>query len=484
MYITETVLLLLLASLLVLRTIPALPGLVARSEWGLCLLVLLLTFALGQARWQMLPAWLLVLWTGWRVWQSPSPLQRNRGTTVLGTSALLLSAVLAAGMPVITLPAPAGPWPVGTTVLTLTDPARTNAGFGNPDARQLTVQLWYPGAVAEAPLRPLWADLYRGPADPVARLAGYLRNIPTHSRQDLPLAAAAATWPLLVYSHGLTLFPEQNTLLMEHLASYGYVVAAVGHTYMGTRILLSEDKAVIGDFSRLQAAMAESNAESTPELTARAHTADSRLARASIDLEYIEASQALNALMTLWVEDLDFVLDAFTTRRNLHPGLLPFAGQIDSARIGMLGMSFGGGAITEICKTDARCKAGVNLDGGIFGSRQRVPLQVPHLVLASPPNVKYFEYQLLTSSAPHHLGVIAGTTHADFMDLALLFPLLKWLGLAGPIDPGRMLALMNRTTERFFDAWLRDGKPDWYSSTADFPELLIETRNAGVPATP
>ena len=61
------------------------------------------------------------------------------------------------------------------------------------------------------------------------------------------------------------------------------------------------------------------------------------------------------------------------------PKLQAISDRIDADRIGLVGMSFGGGAVTELCKSDARCRAGLNIDGGTFGRRQREPLQLPFL---------------------------------------------------------------------------------------------------------
>jgi len=43
--------------------------------------------------------------------------------------------------------------------------------------------------------------------------------------------AAAGRFPLLVFNHGAGSYREQNTFLMEHLASSGYVVASVAHPH-------------------------------------------------------------------------------------------------------------------------------------------------------------------------------------------------------------------------------------------------------------
>jgi len=480
MHATEIALFVQLGCLLAALSIPRFPRSATRAQCGLCILTLLLGLVMGQGRWQLLPAWLWLAWVGWQMLPPQAAATRGSGLSQLagGLSALGLSLLLALGLPVPTLPAPAGPFLVGTQLLTLEDRSRDDSILGAPGTtRTLSLQLWYPTTVDSGPNRSLWAELYRGRIDLIAALTGYLRKASTHSRQDAPLAANVRPWPLLIYSHGLSLFPEQNTLLMEHLASQGYLVAAVGHTRMSTRVLLDAEQPVYSSLGRIRSALQQSNTQATPEQLEQIAQTASRFERATIALEAIEASTDLNALMAIWVDDLRFVLDALTARRDDYPALRPFALNSDPERIGLLGMSFGGGAITEVCKIDERCKAGLNLDGGIFGSHQRQPLATPHLVLASPANVPFFEYQLLVSAAPHALAVVSGTTHADFMDLTLVLPALKWLGLAGgSIDARRASQLMNAVSGRFFDTWLRNG-PTLEFSAVDFPELTVEYRN-------
>ncbi|MBN1240571.1 MAG: hypothetical protein JXB36_18860, partial [Gammaproteobacteria bacterium] len=76
-------------------------------------------------------------------------------------------------------------------------------------------------------------------------------------------------------------------------------------------------------------------------------------------------------------------------------------------------MSFGGGAVTEICKSDERCRAAVNLDGGLWGDSMREPLTFPYLALASPVNRPFFEHDRLTSEAPYFALTVADATHAN-----------------------------------------------------------------------
>ena len=51
----------------------------------------------------------------------------------------------------------------------------------------------------------------------------------TSSYHDAPYAPPAGAPRILIYSHGLISFASENSMLMEHLASRGYVVIALQH---------------------------------------------------------------------------------------------------------------------------------------------------------------------------------------------------------------------------------------------------------------
>ncbi|MER3481641.1 MAG: hypothetical protein C4327_14550 [Meiothermus sp.] len=103
-----------------------------------------------------------------------------------------------------------GPYAVGVRTLQLTDPAR---------ARGLTVEVWYPAQRAATAAPPA---VYQGVVGSVAF------NLPGQARRDA--APEAGKFPLLVYSHGQPGSRYQSAYLMEHLASRGFVVAAIDHT--------------------------------------------------------------------------------------------------------------------------------------------------------------------------------------------------------------------------------------------------------------
>jgi hypothetical protein len=137
-------------------------------------------------------------------------------------------------------------------------------------------------------------------------------------------------------------------------------------------------------------------------------------------------------------------------------------------------MSYGGGAVTEFCKSDARCRAAMNMDGGLWGSRARQPLTVPYLALASPGNAPFFEHGLLTSEAPYYELTVAGAAHLNFTDVSVFVPLLRWLGVTGTIEGARVIDIMNVAATAFFDAHLR-GSAAQMVDLEGFPEIRTQT---------
>ncbi|MBI5479124.1 MAG: dienelactone hydrolase family protein [Deltaproteobacteria bacterium] len=100
-------------------------------------------------------------------------------------------------------PAVRGPWGVGVTTYTITDPADATRVF--------KVEVWYPATpTAGAPLDKVF-------------------NITTTSVRDAPADLRGAPFPAVAFSHGNCGIRTQSLYLTEHLASHGYVVVAPDH---------------------------------------------------------------------------------------------------------------------------------------------------------------------------------------------------------------------------------------------------------------
>ncbi len=198
-------------------------------------------------------------------------------------------------------------------------------------------------------------------------LSSYLSGIKTHSYENIPLSPAQARYPVIVFSHAMVSFAEQNTLLMEHLASHGYVVVGLSHPYASMRAISSRGKAIYPNLAKINEASGEARSVDAEFMT-RIERASSSMERLALQVERYERTKALGELTEIWGDDMRFALE-------LIPMQPAFANRLDVDRIGVLGMSFGGAVVTEFCKADARCAAALSMDGAMYGRRQREPVR-------------------------------------------------------------------------------------------------------------
>ena len=423
---------------------------------------------LGQLRWQMAPVYLLFATSSLLLLRHAYSHVAVRSIGVfVGFVLVALGVTLSVGMPVLTLPAPAGPYAVGSTSLSLVDESRDNAFFGAPaEKREIYVQVWYPGDIREPEPRAkaLWEELHRGDLDRFTFFTRYLRDVETHSYEDLPLSMAQAAYPVIMFSHAIVSFAEQNTLLMEHLASHGYVVVGLSHPYASMRAMSAQGTAIYPNLAKVNEVSGQSGAIDD-ELMPRIELAASAEERAELHVQRFERATGLGELIAIWVDDLRFVLDEL-------PKQTAFENRLDLDRIGFLGMSFGGAAITEFCKSDTRCRAAMNMDGGTYGRRQREPLQVPYLALIRDVQHSSLDYLLRASRSDYYQLTVAGATHLDFTDDTVVLPILKWFGMSGDTGGWRIIEITNAVALQFFDGYLRDRPKPRFDG--EFPEVTMK----------
>lgn len=156
-------------------------------------------------------------------------------------------------MPIFELPTPNGTYAIGSTNFTITDESRDERLTEHPnDKRELFVEVWYPANLKEVEdlpkVQPLWQELYTGEMDIVRFFMHYLKEIDTHTYPDVPPNLDHAPFPVLLYNHGLQMFTSQSTLLMEHLASHGYIVVSIAHPYESLRVNLPNAGTVLPEF--------------------------------------------------------------------------------------------------------------------------------------------------------------------------------------------------------------------------------------------
>ena len=374
---------------------------------------------------------------------------------ILGfTSGLILittSGFYALMMPIIELPAPSGDYKIGTTNYTITDETRREIQTEDPnDIRELFVEVWYPAnleGVEDIPdVKPLWEELYTGDMDRVSFFMNYLQGIDTHSCPDVPPYSDNGTFPVILFNHGLQMFTSQSTLLMEHLASHGYVIVSIAHPYESLRVNLPKAGTVLPEFitsmEKFQEAMIWIEKTSAPIRTARdsMRNVQNKEDRGQIMLRAIENSE-MNMVVSEWEKDNRFVLDHLMSSIS---DKLTFQNIMDTSRIGIMGMSIGGATATEFSKADDRIKAAINIDGLQYGKRNEEALHVPFMMIYSKDGKGTNEFLQSKSQADYHECTIIKARHADFTDMAFIWPIMRMYGQLGDIPAERMGLLTNK----------------------------------------
>ena len=246
----------------------------------------------------------------------------------------------------VRLPPPTGPHAVGRVTQHWKDPSRGDVLAADAATRrELVVDVWYPAerqadgrladylpdfralqrVVGEKGLREHFRSAYaavgRGPA--------------THTFEGAPFARRLNHGPLLIFSHGFGMLSRAYTAQLEDLASHGYVVAAIAHTY--------ETLATVFPDGRVAAFADEPwKANSGTEETSIAYG---------------------NLRQREWAADMRFVLAMMSREAGAWGSAPPFAGRLDLARVGVFGHSAGGAAAAAACRDDARFRACLNQDG-------------------------------------------------------------------------------------------------------------------------
>jgi dienelactone hydrolase len=265
-----------------------------------------------------------------------------------------------------------------------------------------------------------------------------LSTVRTNAVSDARPAGRPRSLPLVVLSPGFTNSRSTLTALAEDLASHGYVVAGIDHTY-------------------------ESHATAFPD--GRVTTCLAREAPRQGRKEEVAAGRAA---------DVCFVLDELTGAHPVWPG----AGLIDPLRMAMAGHSAGGAAAIAAMLADSRIRAGIDMDGATAAPIPDEGLARPFLFLGKQSNYTPGSGGAVTTLRDWKLQrgavitwerdwelltgwkrwlVVAGAVHASFTDLALLAD-QTGIDTGAGLSGARSLDITRAYVRAFFDQHLR-GRP-------------------------
>ncbi|WP_028066224.1 alpha/beta hydrolase family protein [Solirubrobacter soli] len=331
---------------------------------------------------------------------------------------LLLAAALAAPVLLasaaeasVTPPVPTGSAPVGFTHTTLTDHFRVEPLAGDTGSRRVPLRIWYPAAAPAAqPARTLTAVEQAAWEDEAQAPHGTLDGLGAAATEGAPPAAGAHAVLLLSPGKG-----ETTALQSAHaadLASHGYVVVGMDHP---------------GDTTHLD-------------------TGDGVLVPAVID-------QASAETIAIRSRDMRFVLSRLGSLRGI--------GRLALDRIGAFGHSNGGATAADAMLADRRIRAGVDMDGALYGPAVQRGLDRPFGFMQGNLPVEFYgtidEFRHRTRG-PSPIAYFPEGAHHSFADNVWLVP---QLGLdpvesdVGTGDPVAAVRRQNALLNRFFDRYIK-----------------------------
>lgn len=362
-------------------------------------------------------------------------------TAVVTPSAVASSAVATATSsdetPALSLPAPTGQYPVGMTPVHLVDEDRADP-WRPERRRELMVSVWYP-AVPYGEPTPYTTDAVSAAIVATANLpvpSDILTTVETHSYDRAP--ALPGRRSLVVLSPGAGLSRESLTSLAEDLASRGYVVAGVDHTYEARAIEFPDGRV---------APCLLCERENSAEVGA-----------------WVTRGRAL---------DIDFVLDELTNGRLWRHGPT-----VDARHIAVVGHSIGGAAAAAAIVDDRRVDAGVNMDGTFQVDFPESGMDRPFLMLGSASHEPGASDGTDWPDNRARLGAtglwlqVPTANHGSFTD-QLMF--LDQLGVPGPggfVGGERGVEITNAYVGAFLDRHLRGrAAPLLDGPVAEYPEV-------------
>jgi len=368
------------------------------------------------------------------------------------------------------LPSPTGPFAVGRVTAGWVDAGRVDPFAPSPShQRELVVWLWYP---AQPDDHSTAAEYLPGPwqralaAHSGVLLTQFLSRNPSkiraHSSEDARLAPDRPKYAVIILKSGIGALALDYTTIAEDLASHGYIVVGSDTPY-STSVVVMPDGRVI-------------------HKTTAGNPGDTPVSAA-------EQERLLEILIGVWSADTKFLVDQLA-RLNADDPSGKFTGRLDLGAIGVVGHLFGGATAAQFCHDDARCRAGMDIDGALYGSVVREGLEQPFLFLLSDhvdawnsPDCTICENIRATANripGDRLIVTLRGAHHFSFSDQALtksqvVMKALGALGVTGGLDPRIGLAFTTRYAREFFDVHLRGAPREALYRAPLVPAARFET---------
>ena len=416
------------------------------------------------------------------------------GLAILG---LALYMALLIALPVFHFPQPGGPYSIGTLTYHWVDANRAEAFSADVKARrELMVQIWYPAkagsplpsspsATSSQPFRAPYVQDGEALAKAFSRLTPLpqalfrqLKHVTTHAVPSAPVADGRPNYPVLLFLQGAIGFRQMNTFQVEALVSQGYIVVAIDQPYTAAVVVFPDGREV-GALPLAQMMplihQSYSPAAILPTLNGRA-------------LE--------KGIVPHLAQDVSFTLDQLAALNQADPKAV-LTGRLDLLHVGTFGVSLGGIVGAEACRQEPRLQACLFMDApmpvdvvksglqqaAMWITRDAETMRLERRRSGGWPEAEISEHLTSMRAVFNSLRgngyfvQVPGLFHINLTDIPYWSPLLRWLGVIGPIDAQRAHDITNAYSLAFFNRHLLGQATVLLDGAArQYPEVVFDAR--------
>ncbi len=410
-------------------------------------LVFIVHIFFGDSRWQLYLFYFVYILLGIIIYLKyivilSAKIWIRRSVTILLTLSIVIVLITLLVFPIYEIPKPSGDYFVGTESFVIEDESRSELYTKDTnDIRKIKIQAWYPAESTQGYKQVPWLEDGTVIARALSKDMGlpifvldHTASIMSNSYHQAPLSQASSAYPVIIISHGWGGFRNLHTDFAEELASIGYIVIGIDHTYGSVATFFDSDDIAYLNLDALP------KRETTPDFLVYA-----------------------NQLVSTYASDITTTMNYLEELNESHSASR-FSGRLDLTKIGLLGHSTGGGADVAVALNDVRIGAVIGLDAWvepIQGEEIEKGLMIPSLFIRSQTWETGYNNIALNSLIEHSaypslLYQIDGTTHYDFTMVYMYSPLTKYIGFSGDIDSGYLNLILKSMIRSFFNETLRN----------------------------
>ena len=254
-------------------------------------------------------------------------------------------------------------------------------------------------------------------------------------------------FPLIIFNHGYNSYREGNSLLCIELASHGYVVISVAHSYEALCTEFDDGSWLLSDKKNTKLYDPMLGGLFAMYKIIKSKAGDQELAL-MFDQAQRKYCKYMMGRLPEWIIDNEAALDY--AKKNLSD-LIDF-----SKGVGATGHSFGGNTAYALCARNPDFVCGINIDGALFGDYSNDTQTKPFMQISCQDNEKAAARVYLKHAQPVYKVLFKDMKHIGFADSKYTMPMKS---VVGKLEPDLMHKNLCKCHLEFFDAYLKKTKP-------------------------